>query len=100
MMTDINRESGLTEWTSITVAEVSMSPYAVNTLFECLAKSDKIAEGGYLSIKFKHWLALGASLDTEVLQMLADSAPNAIEFEYDQEGNPRVIEALTSDNQF
>ena len=94
---NIKDGSSLTEWTSISVESVSMTASAADLLLKCLAKSDMIADGGYQSITFKGWLSLDGVLDTDVLQMLADAAPNASSFTFDQQASLGVTSSLTSD---
>ena len=63
-----------------------MTATDTNLLIECFAKADKIAEGGYTSISFEHWINLSGDLllDDDVLQMLADAASSATSFTFDQ----------------
>ena len=70
-------EHGLAEWFVIDIESVSMSAADTNLLLRCLANSDMVAEDGYAAIMFKGWVSLDGLLDTDVLQELADAAPNA-----------------------
>ena len=94
---DILNGYGHTKWTSISVESVSMTNFATDLLLRCLAKSDMVAEDGYESITFKGWLSLDGLLYTDVLQELADAAPNASSFTFDQQSSLGVESSLNSD---
>ena len=77
-----------------------MTTTAANLLLECLAKSDKVATGGYTSISFMKWTSLDGLLDTDVLQMLADASKSATSFTFDQQASLGITSSLASDQQF
>ena len=77
LINNFKDEHGIAEWFVIDIESVSMSAADTNLLLRCLANSDMVAEYGYAAIMFKGWVSLDGLLDTDVLQELADAAPNA-----------------------
>ena len=52
----------------------------MNTMLRCLANTDSRSSNGYTGISFSDWSNLGSTLDTDILQQLADASPNAIAY--------------------
>ena len=73
-------------WTTISFKSIAMTASDTNLLIECFAKAGNIAEGGYTSISFEHWINLNGDLllDDDVLQMLANVATSATSFTFNQ----------------
>ena len=74
-----------------------MSAWDTGLLLRCFATSEMAASGGYQSISFNAWRSLDGLLDNDVLKLLANAAPNASNFTFDQRSSFNVTSSLTSD---